>query len=872
VSPRLYRLLLRLYPADLREGHREEMLELFEHHRRRGRGLLLVRDFLSSLATAHARSVRGWRPPRFTEALSSIAKDLALAWRNLKRTPSVTVLGVLALALGIGANTAIFSVVYGVALRPLPYPEPDRILTLVSTRASADRGRGSLSQPDLRDIQKESRLLESASGYSGSSLTLTGLGEAEVVPGTQLSDGLLEVFGLAPHLGRDIEGGESVPGAPPVVVIGYRFWQERLGGENPLGKTLVVEGEPHEIVGVAPLGFDFPNGAELYRPLRLDLENCGRGCHTLQTVARLRPGATLEGAREELSTLARRLEAEYPDRNTGKGFDVERLEETLVGANVRRGLLILLAAVSVVLLIACANVAHLLLAKSSERASEMAVRSALGASSSRLVRQLLVEALVLALLAGIAGVGIGAAGTDLLRSIAPSNLPRIDQVRLDGTVLFFAVAVMFLVTLLFGLAPALHLSRASLSSSIGHGGRTERRRSRSRQALLAVQVALSLVLLAAAGLLLRSFAELRGTRLGFEKDGVLMFDLSLPAATYPDVDDWIRTFETLEARLREIPGVERLGSIFGTPMGSQRVNTEVDLLDREAPPPGQENHTMVRVVTEGYLDTIGAAIVRGRGIEAYDRRTSLSVVLVNERFAETYFAGREVLGQQVRLHASTGYDEDLARTIVGVIADIRSMSVMRAPEPEVYVPFAQMGADYLTLLVRARGNVESLLPAIRREIQSVDPDLPLRRIQLLTAAVDRSIGPTRFYFLLLSLFAGLAVALAAIGLYGVVSFLVSRRTREIGIRMALGARAGGVLRLVAGEALRPALAGVALGLGGTYFTSKALAALLYEVEPLDPAVLVSVSVLLLAVSVIAILAPAHRATRISPASTLRAES
>ncbi len=784
----------------------------------------------------------------------------------------MSVLGIVALALGIGANTAIFSVVYGVALRPLPYPDPDRLLTLVSTRKSADRGRGSLSQPDLRDIQKESRLFEFVAGHSGSSLTLTGLGEAEVVPATELTDGLLKVFGLKPHLGRDLEGSESVPGASPVVVIGYRFWQERLGGEEPLGKTLVLEGEPHEIVGVAPPGFDFPNGAELYRPLQLDTEDCGRGCHLLRTVGRLRPEATLEGARDELSTIALRLEAEYPDKNTGKGFDVETLEETIVGANVRRGLLVLLAAVSVVLLIACANVAHLFLAKSSERAGEMAMRSALGASGSRLLRQLLTEAFVLATLGGIAGVGIASAGTRLLRSIAPPNLPRLDQVHLDATVLLFAVTVTFLVTLAFGLAPALHLSRASLVSSIGHGGRTERRRSRSRQALLAAQVSLSLVLLFAAGLLLRSFAELRATSLGFQKDGVLKFDLSLPEAKYPEVDLWVRTFETIETRLRAIPGVESLGSIFGSPMGSQLVTTEVDLLDRPAPALGQEHHAMVRVVTEGYVDTVGAALLRGRGIEATDRRESVSVVLVNESFSEKFFAGKEVLGQQVRLHASSGYPEDLVRTIVGVMADIRSLSVMREPEPEVYVPFAQMGADYLTILVRARGNPESLLPEIRGEIQRIDPDLPLRRVELLAAVVDPSIGPTRFYFLLLSLFAALAVALAAIGLYGVVSFLVSRRTREIGIRMALGARAGGVLGLVVAEALRPTLAGLVLGLGGAYLTSKALSALLYEVEPLDPIVLVSVSVLLLAVALAAVLVPARRATRISPASTLRAES
>jgi predicted permease len=502
----------------------------------------------------------------------------------------------------------------------------------------------------------------------------------------------------------------------------------------------------------------------------------------------------------------------------------------------------------------------------------MAVRSALGASASRLLRQLLLESLALALLGGAAGVGIAFAGTKLLLSMAPPDLPRIDQVSLDGTVLFFAVVLTFLVTLAFGLSPALHLSRASLTASIGHGGRTDRRRSRSRQALLAVQVALSLVLLFAAGLLLRSFAELKTTSLGFDKEGVLMFDVSLPTASYPEVDDWVRSFEEIEARLRDLPGVQSVGAIFGSPMGSQLVSTVFDLFDRPAAPPGQELHAMIRVVTEGYFDALGATLVRGRGIDSSDRRDTVPVVLVNESFSRTFFPGKEVLGQELRLHASSGYDGDIVRTIVGVVGDIRSLSVTREPQPEVYVPFRQMGSEYLTFLIRSRGDAEALLPAIRREVQSFDPDLPLRRVGLLSAAVDRSMGPTRFYFLLLSLFAALAVALAAIGLYGVVSYLVSRRTREIGIRMALGARAGGILRLVTGEALRPALAGVALGLGGVYLASTALEAILYEVEPLDPTVIVSVSLLLFVVAIGAVLTPARRATRISPASTLRAET
>ncbi len=869
MTSRLYRLLLRLYPRDLREEHREEMLELFEHQRGRGLRLSLFVDFLSSLAVAHARSARRWRAPRSADAFDSVGKDLIFAVRNWRHTPSVGSLGVLALALGIGANTAIFSVVHGVALTPLPYPDPDRLVSVFSGRRIAQGSRGSLSQPDLRSIQEESRFLESLAGYSGSSLTLTGLGEAEVVRGTQLSDGILRVFGLKPVLGRDLDPSENVPGGPRVVVVGYRFWQDRLGGENPLGRTLVLEGEPHEIVGVAPPGFDFPDGAELYRPLYLDTEGCGRGCHLLRTVGRLREETALERAREELSILASRLESEYPDSNADKGFGIEPLEETLVGASVKRGLFVLLGAVSVVLLIACADVAHLLLARASERSSEMALRSALGASAPRILRQLLLEALALALSGGLAGIGLAALGVKMIVSLAPSTLPRIDQVTLDGTVLLFAVAVTLLSTLAFGLAPALDLSRASVA--VGHGARTGRRRSRSREVLLAAQISLSLVLLFAAGLLLRSFAELRATSLGFAKDGVLMLDLSLPEAKYRKVEDWIRTFETVEARLRTLPEVQSLGSIFGSPMGVHGVTTNMTLIDRPEPPPGQEPRTMVRVVTPGYLEVLRATLLRGRGVEASDRRGSLSIAFVNESFAEAHYPGKEVLGQQVEIHASTGHNEEGPRTIVGVMADVRSRAVMREPEPEIYVPFAQMGSSYLTLLVRSRGEVESLLPSIRREVEAIDPDLPLRRVELLAAAVDRSMGPTPFYFRLLALFAALAMVLAAIGLYGVVSFLVSRRTREIGIRMALGARAGGVLRLVVVEALRPALAGILLGLGGTYLTSGVLSALLYKVEPFDGRVLASVSILILAVAVAAVLAAARRATRVSPASTLRAE-
>ncbi|MGH9335204.1 MAG: ABC transporter permease, partial [Vicinamibacteria bacterium] len=492
MSGRVYRLLLRLYPSELRRAHEREMVELAEHYRSRGLGWLLVLDLLTSLPVAHWRAARPTKhTERRSEVLFSVGKEIAFAFRNLGRAPTVTLPAVVTLALGIGANTAIFSVVNAVALRPLPYPEPDRLTTVWSTH----RTRGSLSQPDLRDIQAESRSLEALAGYSGTGFTLTGMGPPEVVQGTMVTDGLLKAFGLKPVLGRDLEASESVPGGPRVAVIAYGFWQERFGGAHPLGKTLTLDGELYEIVGVAPPGFDFPDGAQVFRPLYLDTEDCGRGCHLLRSVGRLSEGSSTLEAGRELSLLASRLELEHPKTNTGKGFELVALEDYLVGGDVRIALFVLLAAVGVVLLIACANVAHLLLARASDRSSEMAVRSALGASGSRLLRQLLLEALAMSIVSAIAGVAVGAWGLRFLLSLAPSSLPRMEQVSLDETVLVSALVTTLFVTLAFGLAPALDLSRSSLAGAIGHGGRTARRSSRFREAILAAQVGLCLCLL-----------------------------------------------------------------------------------------------------------------------------------------------------------------------------------------------------------------------------------------------------------------------------------------------------------------------------------------------------------------------------------------
>jgi predicted permease len=732
-----------------------------------------------------------------------------------------------------------------------------------------------MSQPDLRDIQAEAGSFDTLAGYSSAGFTLTGMGNAEVVRGGRITDPILRVFGLVPVLGRDIRSEENVPGGPRVVLIGYAFWQERFGGaRDVLGKTIELYGEPHEIVGVAPVGFNFPEEAQLWRPNYSNLENCGRDCHFLSAVGRLALDATLDEAAEELSILAARLEEAYPDTNFEKQFAAVGLADTIVSGNVRTALTVLLGAVGVVLLIACANVAHLQLARASSRTEEMAVRSALGAGRLALFRQLLVEALVLAFLGGILGILMARWCLDLLLALAPANLPRLHEVSVDGGVLLFTITAIAAVTLLTGLAPALSLSRipvaGSLSQSVraGTGGPAK---AASRSMLLAAEVALSLVLLFAAGVLIRSFSELRAVDLGFEDDNVLSFSILLPRAHYPDGDKTVELFETLEERLRSLPGAQLVGSVFGSPMGGNRVNGDIDFLDRPAPPPGQREGSVLHVITPGYLETLAVPLIRGRGFLPLDRRDAPPVVLINQSFADRFYPGKDPIGKQVGINVGFAMPDLGPRTIVGVVGDSRARGVSENPEPEIFAPQAQMGARYLTVLIKTAAGITDILPVVRKEVEALDPNLPLRGVEWLATAVDRSIGPMRFYSLLVTLFAALALVLATVGLYGVTGYIVSRRTKEIGIRMALGAQRKTVAGMVLGQGLRPALAGIAIGLGGATFASRALQSMLFNVAPLDTATLLVVSALLLGTAIVATLVPARRASRIAPSTTLRME-
>ncbi len=889
---RLYTGALRIYPADLRRRFGREVVEAFRdscHHvcLQHGPRKLLVHGLRAVcellIEGIRVRVVRMTRwvhlngPPILSlwERVRILLDDLRYAVRSLRRSPGFTFAAVVTLALGIGANTGIFSVVNGIILKPLPYNDPDRLVMIYVARPDRGWTRGEMSQPDLRSVQSDARSIQAAAGYDASELTLTGLGTAESVRAAQVTDGLLAVFQQPPFLGRDIRSEENVPGGPRVVVIGHAFWQERLGGpQDVLGRTLQINNEPYEIVGVAPPGFDYPQGAQLWVPRYLDVEGCARDCHFLQVVGRLADGASVAAASSELLDLSQGLEQQYPVMNYGKRFSLITLEQDLIG-DVRSALLILLGAASMVLLIACANVANLLLARASSRSREVAMRSALGAKRGHIMRQLLLEALVLASLAGCVGLVLAAGTVSLLLSVAPATIPRLEQVTLDGTVLLYTVVAVGIITVLFGLTPSLWLARAPVTEVLSQGGRTASggpTRRRSRSALLVAEVALSLMLLLSAGLLLRSFSKLSAVQLGFEKEDVLTFRLVLPSDPYDyDVDRTVRFFGSLEERVRGLPGVASVGSVYGSPLAGYGTMTSIHFLDRPPPPEGQEDDITVRVVTPGYHAALKAPVVSGRPFEPRDRDGVLRAALVSQSLADHYYPNQDPVGREIRIDMNLGYGSQEPWTIVGVVGDIRSQEITAQPEPEIYVPHAQMGSRIMSVLVRVNAGADYVLPAIQREVQALDANVPLRDVELLAETVDRQLGPARFYLLLVTIFAGVAVTLAGIGVYGVIAYLVSRRTHEIGIRMALGAKGADIVMMVLSQGIRPALVGVGCGIIGAYLGSRVLRSLLYEVTPSDPWAFASTAGLLLGVVVLAILLPARRACAVAPVEALKSE-
>ncbi len=800
--------------------------------------------------------------------VSKLWYEARIALRSLLRQPAFSIMAVSTVALGIGANVAIFSLLNGILLRPLPFPDSEGLVSVSMIPGWRPNVRDYMSHPDIADLVEQSPALATLVGYDAFPVTVTGDGEPALVRAARLTGGLLGTFLLAPELGRDIRTDECGPGAPRVAVISHTLWQERFGAAtDAVGRIIEINGRAFEVIGVAPKGFGFPAQTQLWMPHRIS-ESCGRGCHNFRVVGRLDPAANVASAQAEAETIAGSLAKTYPESNAEKGFRVESLQDVVVG-NVRKPLWIMLAAVTAVLLIACANVANLFLVRASARTGEVAVRVALGAGRRRILAQIMMESVILALVGGTLGLLIAKSGIELVRLTSAGLLPRVGEVTVDASVVAFTLGLVCLVTLLFGSSPAAFLLRAPLSTHL-NAGRRDSKRGQARRLLVGLEVALSVVLLFGAGLLLKSFEKLYAVDLGFETRGIVRTTLSLPSLRYGTLEE-VRTFyRTLEDRLATLPGVESVGSIYGAPLGDAHTTSVVEVEGRQEPQPGQETYAAIRAVSPNYLETLRIALLRGRTLEPADDVGEVPVGVVNQAFVRENFPSEDPIGKKVRIKTDMGFGSPYW-TIVGIVGDIRSHALVQSPVPEIYVPHGRFGPGYMSVNVRSPLGIEVLLPAIRAEVRILDPKLPLQNVETVAEAVGREVASTRFSLLLLGGFAALALILTAVGLYGMLAYLVSQRTREIGIRVAMGADKATILRMILSNGLWPALSGIALGLTISFAAGRVLEAILYEVTPWDPWILISVPAVILVTTLLSSLLPARRATLVDPVETLRAE-
>lgn len=799
--------------------------------------------------------------------MDRLLQDLKVAMRALARQRTFSVVAVLTLALGVGATTAIFSVVHGILLEPLPYESSDRIVALgqTSQRAPAQPVGGSSSHVNFLDWKQQSQTIPEMALYTGGNAVVSDQSEADLVRIGTVTPGFFRVFRATPVIGREFTDAENVPTGPRAVIVSYGYWQERLGGrQDVLSQSVEISGVPWPIVGVAPRGFDFPNRARLWLPVRNNDEQCGRGCVYLNGIGRLADGVTLASAQQEMASIAAALEREFPGANTDVTVAVETLHDRTVGS-VRLGLFVVLGAVGMVLLIACANVANLVLVRGVSRQGEMAVRTALGAGRRGLLSYLLTENLLLAVAGGALGVVLAVWGINLLKATAPQNLPRLDNVAFNVETFAFAFAVVVMTTVLFGVGPSLQLSRTPLMPSLGQRGTIGARRSRwTRSTLLMAEVGLSLVLLLGAGLLLRSLTALQQTDLGFQPENLTVFTIALPPARYPAAQV-VATHQQLDDQLRAIPGVTQVARISGLPLGASENVFNFTRPDQPPPAPGQAPIALYRVVDPDYFDTLRIPLLAGRVFTAADRQGSPPAVVISRRMAETFWPGENPVGRPIQI------GDDEPGTVVGIVANVRSQGVARPADPEMYVPHAQTGVRSIMYVVKSASASDQVLSAARDVVRRLDSRLPLIFPGSMAELVDQQLARPRFYLMLLGLFAVLAVVLAAVGIYGVVAYVVTQRTREIGVRMALGATQRAVVTLMLWQGLRPAAIGMGIGLLVALAAGRVMQGLLYDVPPHDPMTFVGVSGALLAVVLIACAVPARRASAVPPADALRME-
>ena len=803
--------------------------------------------------------------------METLLQDIRFGLRMLLKKPGATFVVVFALALGIGANTAVFSVVNSVLLRPLPYSDPARLVMVWEDH----QGRGGperewLSPSDFDDWRTQNGVFTHLAAINDWGPTLTGRDEPEPLLGAAVSHDTFALLGIEPALGRSFRADEDLAGAANVVVLGNELWQRRFGSDPQIiGKSISLNEDSYTVIGVMPAAFKFPviPNTELWRPLRPTLNpSCQRGCLVLRAIGRLKPDTSIEKARADLSTIARRLEGEYPDTNSKVGATLVPLQEQLVG-NLRRPLLVLLGAVGFVLLIACANVANLMLARSATREREMAIRASLGASRARSIRQLLTENALLALLGGTLGLLLAFWLLRLFAALSPPGAPRFDEIGIDVYVLGFTVVIAVATGLIFGLAPALSISRVDLNHSLKEGKSSPGgvRGARLRGALVIAEMALALMLLIGGGLLLKSFLLLNRVDPGFNPDHVLTLRLFLNKGHYPEPQKILRFYNELLDRLKTLPGAQSVAAVSALPLDGVNTDTSFQIEGRPAPPPDQQPVAWFSSVSPNYFNTIGMKLSKGRLFTDRDNENSPLVVIISETMARQYWPNEEPLGKRI------GRGPNLWREVVGVVKDVKHFGLDANTPPSMYFPMRQVPARGMTLVVRSVAEPMSLAPALRAEIKVSDKNLAVARIKTMNDLMSSSIAQQRFVFLLLGCFAALALLLAAVGIYGVMSYAVSQRTHEIGIRLALGARNSNVLGMVIRSGMTLAIIGAAIGLAGALALTRLMKTLLFEVSPTDTTTFLAVSAVLVVISFIACYLPARRATKVDPLVALRYE-
>jgi putative ABC transport system permease protein len=817
--------------------------------------------------------------------------DLRFAFRMLAKTPGFTAIAILTLALGIGANTAIFSVVNALLLKPLPFPRPQELIAfgMTDTRTKGEQTNlGSLSYPDFFDFREQNHTLASAAVFHDRSFALKTEQGATSVHVVKASAEFFDVIAIKPVIGRTFSREDEQAGGGPggfKVIISDNSWRQYFGADpNVIGRTVELNRQLHTVIGVMPPRFQYPiqsDPVEFYVTIAEDAATADgnkpatqeRGSHSLEAIARLKANTSVELAQADLSAIAANLEKQYPNTNSYFGVRIKPLREELIG-DVRTALYVLFGAVVCVLLIANANVANLLLARALVRGKEIALRAAVGASRARIIRQLLTESLLLAGLGGLCGLLVAQWGTDALVKTVPQNIPRIATIQLDGAVFTFTILVSLGTGIIFGLVPAWQASHVDLNASLKSGSRTGNAgqyRGRMRSGLVIGEVALALVLLICAGLLIQSLSRLGHVQLGLQTKHLLTAQVRLPAVTYPKNENINAFYDRFLERLRALPGVESASAIVPLPLSGSNMVTDFDMEEHPLPE-GERPGAPVRMIATDYFQTTGIPLRQGRAFDRNDRMDSPPVVIVNERFANKFFPGQNAVGKRIKPGFAADNSGEKMREVVGVVGNVKHLSPKNEDSPEMYLPRTQIPFDIMSIVIRTNlSDPNALTSAVRKELAALDATIPLTSVRVFDEYISRSLARPRFNALLISLFAGTALILTAIGIYGVMAYSVAQRTNEIGIRIALGAAQSNIFRLVIGEAMSLVAISVGIGLVGAFAATRLLASLLYGVGAWDPITFGAIAILISLVAFLAAWLPARRAMQVDPIVALRTE-